>query len=484
MTSKAPLPSRYEGARLVARGGMGDIFVARDRVLGREVAVKVLIERFAADSELRERFKREGLAAARLSGHPHIVTIFDVGEWRGRPFIVMEHLGGGTLAERLRGAPVRGPQALEWLAETADALDAAHAEGIVHRDVKPANLLFDARELLHVGDFGIARILDDTVRLTMSGIVIGTAGYLSPEQARGQAATAASDVYSLGAVAYELLTGSRPFARGNATAEAAAHANDPFPPPSERNPDLPLAVDDVFERALAKDPESRHATAGELVEDLRAALAAREEPTHLLPVAPPAAAGSSPRRIVPIALVVLALGGGGIAAAVFTAANGGGERVRTVVHRQTVTTRESVEKRVTVTQTLAATPPPPAAPPPPETPAASPSSGQSGSELNLEGYELMQGGRYDEALPILRQAVRRLAGTYRSDFPDEAYADYNLGYTILQLGGCSEALQYLNRSEQLQGHRDEIDAAREDAEACLGGSPGRGKAKGKEKNRR
>src|SRR5438093_4068914 len=196
VASEAPLPARYERARLTAHGGMGDIYVARDRVLKRDVAVKLLLERFAADHGLRERFKREGLAAARLSGHPHVVTIFDVGEWRGRPFIVMEYLKGGTLEARLRGAPVSPTQAIEWLAETADALDAAHAEGIVHRDVKPANLLFDERALLHVGDFGIARILDDKAGLTLTGMVLGSAGYISPEQARGQVATAASDIYS------------------------------------------------------------------------------------------------------------------------------------------------------------------------------------------------------------------------------------------------------------------------------------------------
>jgi eukaryotic-like serine/threonine-protein kinase len=210
---------------------MGEIYRARDLELGRDVAIKVLGERFADDDALRRRFKREALTAARLSGAPHVVTIFDVGEWEGRPFIVMEHLPGGSLAERARSAPVGHEQALAWLAQAALALDAAHAEGVVHRDIKPSNLLFDGRGELRVADFGIARVVDDTsAGMTAAGTALGTAGYLSPEQARGEPATAASDRYALGVVAYELLTGGRPFERSSATAEAIAHAHEPFLP--------------------------------------------------------------------------------------------------------------------------------------------------------------------------------------------------------------------------------------------------------------
>jgi eukaryotic-like serine/threonine-protein kinase len=495
VASEAPLPARYERARLTAHGGMGDIYVAHDRVLKRDVAVKLLLERFAADHDLRERFKREGLAAARLSGHPHVVTIFDVGEWSGRPFIVMEYLQGGTLEARLRGAPVSPPQAIEWLAEAADALDAAHAEGIVHRDVKPANLLFDSRELLRVGDFGIARVLDDSAGLTLTGTVLGTTGYISPEQAQGLPATAASDVYSLAAVAYELLTGSRPFERKSSTAEAAAHVHEAPPRASERNPPLPPEVDGVFERALAKDPKARQATAGQLVADLRRALEAPEEQTtRLLPLPPPVRVNRRPslRRLVAIGLVAALLAAAGIAAGTIMA-TGGGDNVRTIVEHRTVTTRGKAEvRRVTVTQTVEPKAPPP---PPPATngPAgAGGSAGTSGSALSLQGYQLMQNGQYSQALPILQRAARALSGTYSQSFPYEAYNAYNLGYTLLQLGDCGGALQWLNRSQELQGHRTEIDAARAQAAACLspssgagagnghGNGHGRGKAKGKD----
>ncbi|MGH3093867.1 MAG: serine/threonine-protein kinase, partial [Gaiellaceae bacterium] len=262
------LPGRYEEPRLVGRGGMGEIYLAHDRELDRRVAVKILDEQVAENPEFRRRFRREALTAARLSGEAHVVTIFDVGEHEGRPFIVMEYLPGGTLAERARASPPSLEQSLAWLAQAATALDTAHATGVVHRDVKPGNLMLDAREGLTVVDFGIARATDHTLGMTAPGTVLGTAGYLAPEQAQGLETTAASDRYALGVVAYELLTGGRPFERGSATAEAAAHIHEPVPPASQRGVGLPRAVDAVFERALAKHPGQRYETAGAFVDAL------------------------------------------------------------------------------------------------------------------------------------------------------------------------------------------------------------------------
>ena len=208
---------------------MGDIYLATDDTLGREVVVKVLSERYAADEAITERFKREGLAAARLSGESGAVTIFDVGEWEGRPFIVMEHLGGGSLEERLAREGAQPPaRALAWLEQAAATLDSAHRHGVVHRDVKPANLLLDSHDALHVADFGIASAagLDS---MTLTGTVLGTAGYLSPEQAQGERADPASDLYALAVVAYELLSGQRPFENDSPTAEAVAHVHAPVP---------------------------------------------------------------------------------------------------------------------------------------------------------------------------------------------------------------------------------------------------------------
>jgi eukaryotic-like serine/threonine-protein kinase len=190
---------------------MGEVYRATDTVLSRTVAVKLLSDRYARQEDAHARFRREALAAARLSSAPNVVTVFDVAEHHGRPLIVMEYLEGGSVHERLRDGRVPREQALTWLEQVAGALDRAHTSGVVHRDVKPANLLLDRDDNVHVSDFGIASTTGaDT--LTAPGTVLGTAGYLAPEQARGEPATAASDRYALGVVAFELLTGRRPFA--------------------------------------------------------------------------------------------------------------------------------------------------------------------------------------------------------------------------------------------------------------------------------
>ena len=204
------LPPRYTSVEPLARGGMGEIYEARDTALGRDVAVKVLAESYSHDVALRARFTREALAAARLSSEAHTVTIFDVGEWNERPYIVMELVRGGTVADRRdsRGADVG--ETLRWLEQAGTALDAAHASGVVHRDVKPANLLLTSDGDVRVADFGIASAAGLTA-LTETGSVLGTFGYLAPEQAAGATAGPAADRYALAVVAYELLAGRRPF---------------------------------------------------------------------------------------------------------------------------------------------------------------------------------------------------------------------------------------------------------------------------------
>jgi tRNA A-37 threonylcarbamoyl transferase component Bud32 len=444
------LPRRYEEPKLIGRGGMGEIYVAQDRTLGRPVAVKLLSERLAEDPELRERFRREALTAARLSGEPHVVTIFDVGEHGGRPFTVMEYLPGGTLAERARRRAVDPERALSWLRQAAEALDAAHEHGVVHRDVKPANLLFDASDRLQVVDFGIARLVDETLGLTAPGTILGTAGYLAPEQALGRETTAASDRYALAVVAYELLTGGRPFERGSETAEASAHIYEPVPPASERGVGLPVAVDAVFARALAKNPVHRYPTATAFVEAL--ADAARGVPAPL----PPRQSRRRPSWVGPLALagvVLLALAGLGAA---LLAARGDGEAETPPRQRQTVTQEVTVEGRqTTVVETVTQ--------PPDETEPA-PASGvdvEEATALNDEAFSLMQDGRWEEALPLLERAVPALTGTYSDDFRYEAYAEYNLGRALAELERCDEALPHLERSKELQGNRREIVEARQ-----------------------
>ena len=209
---------------MIGVGGMASIWAADDEVLRRRVAIKVLAEQFAEQPRFVSRFEREARTAALLSGHPHVITIYDVGGEAGRPFIVMEYLAGGTLAERMAGSRPARQHVLEWLRQAAAALDYAHEKGVVHRDVKPRNLLFDDRDRLVVADFGIARAAFEDA-LTVSGELLGTAAYISPEQALGEPATAASDRYALAVVAFEALSGGLPFgAAGSSRSHTADRA--------------------------------------------------------------------------------------------------------------------------------------------------------------------------------------------------------------------------------------------------------------------
>jgi tetratricopeptide (TPR) repeat protein len=456
------LPPRYRSPKRIALGGMGEVYRATDAVLGRAVAVKLLAERYSRDDAVQGRFTREALAAARLSGEPNIVTVFDVGEHAGRPFIVMEYLGGGSLEERIQkdGAQEVG-DSLEWLEQAAAALDAAHRHGVVHRDVKPANLMLDRNGIVHVADFGIASAAG-TDSLTMTGTVLGTAGYLSPEQAQGERATPASDRYSLAVVAFELLSGRRPFESESITAEAAAHVNAPVPSIAELCEGLPAELDAVFRRALAKDPARRFETACEFVGALRAALAeaagATQSFRHTAPAAPLSVltpvSRRRPRRSpwpVLAALLALAAVGGAIAAIVLTNGHNKPKAVPASHPRTVTVTRQGSTGQTTVT--TQATPPPPA-------PA---SSSLSGSALNDAGYSKMQAGDYTGALPLLQQAVAKLRGV---GYPLEAYANYNLGYTLLQLGRCSEAIPYLQQAGKLEPQRHEPKDALKRAKHC------------------
>jgi eukaryotic-like serine/threonine-protein kinase len=439
------LPPRYEDVRPIAHGGMGEIFRATDRKLGRDVAVKLLAERVSADEDSRARFKREALAAARLSGTPNIVTIFDVGEHNGRPLIVMEYFPGGSLEQRLASrAPYSAAESLDWLEEAAAALDAAHAAGVVHRDVKPANLLLDGRGHVHVADFGIASAagLDS---FTQVGTILGTAGYLSPEQAKGERATAASDLYGLAVVAWELLAGQRPFESSSPTAEAAAHANAPVPSVRAANPALPAGYDAIFGRALAKDPKARFPTAAEFVAELRRALHDDAGDTWIAPPLPATTVtGAAPARYqgwwLPLSLAVLLAAG--ILAAVLVSRRGGAPQPSTVV-RTVTTPGQTVRETVTTRPTTA----------------APPAVGASGAALNNAGYAKLQAGDYAGALPLLQQAAQKLNGTGSLD---EAYADYNLAYATFALGQCSNVNELLDRSQSIQGHRSEIEQLRHD----------------------
>ena len=267
------LPERFKPLRLLGRGGMGVVYLAWDRMLSRHVAIKILAPELADDAVAHERFAREAALAGRLGAHPHIVTAYEAGEWEQRPYVVFEYLPNGSLAEQLpeRGAPAH-PKAVRWVAQAADALDHAHAAKVVHRDVKPSNLLLDADENVCVADFGVSRVTGETT-LTAQGDFVGTEGYFAPEQVAGRGATAASDRFALGVVAYQLLTGS-------------------LPTPDRQG--LAKPVEAVFDRALAEEPDRRYPTATALADSLGAALAAPTRRRLLPPRTTPGARPIAP----------------------------------------------------------------------------------------------------------------------------------------------------------------------------------------------
>ena len=472
------LPARYQSPELIARGGMADVYRATDSLLGREVAIKVLSDRHADDGEFRARFTREAQTAARLSGEPGIVTIFDVGDAGGRPYIVMELLTAGSVADRLRQGRVTHAQALEWVEQAGRALDAAHAQGVVHRDVKPANLMLSRDGDVYVTDFGIARAAGLS-SLTSTGTIMGSSGYMSPEQASGGRATEASDRYALAVVAFELLTGRRPYVADNPTAEAAAHLSAPVPRASSIDGRLPAGVDAVLARGMAKKPEDRYATCGELAWELRAAFRAAAEETAAVRTAVGASTARPRRGGIPLlaaALGALALlGAAGIGAAMLVGAGDGGDEALTVVRTQTVQGEErlrtvtiEVPKTVEVEKTVQVTAPPETTPPPTEGDGGDADEGPpdaSGAELNDEGFRRMGAGDFAGALPLLERAVEILAG---DGGLAEAYASYNLAFTRLALGRCDGVLELLDRSEQVQGYRKEIDRLRRDARKACG----------------
>ena len=266
------IADRYELEELVGTGGMSSVYRAHDTLLERDVALKVLHEQYTDEVDYVERFRREARSVAQLS-HPNIVTVIDRGEQDGRQFIVFEYVDGENLKSLVeREGPLSEREAITLALQIARALGFAHEHGLVHRDVKPQNVLLNGDGQAKVTDFGIARSLDVHGGLTQTGTVMGTSDYIPPEQARGQHVDAQGDIYSLGAVLYELLTGEVPFPGDNFVAVALRHINEPPPSLRERRPELSPRLDAAVRRAMAKDPRDRFGSMDELCHELAACL--------------------------------------------------------------------------------------------------------------------------------------------------------------------------------------------------------------------
>ncbi|MEA2242811.1 MAG: eukaryotic-like serine/threonine-protein kinase [Solirubrobacteraceae bacterium] len=523
LASQIELPERYRVARHIATGGMASVWEVEDLLLGRIVAVKVLGAQYAADPLARTRFQREARMAAQVSSHPHVVTIYDIGEHGDDAFIVMEHFSGGTVADRLRtaretGSTVDRDTALRWLRDAAAGLDVAHAAGIVHRDVKPANLLLDTRGRVAVADFGIARLADDT-QMTQTGQVLGTAAYLSPEQALGRPATPASDRYALAVVAYELLSGQRPFEGGPPAAQLRQHVEEPPPRASEAEPELPSAVDGALVRGLAKDPDDRPATATEFVDELQQALGARaprERTRRLTPIAPAAAPEPPPpppppsppsrraatrptpppsatprppaappppasgprdgdrgrgRRGVPLlaVLAVAAVIAGGLVGLALQN-DGGGDRSAnrgaSSSHGTAAPKQPSKQKS-----------PAPATMPSPPATAAKQSNASATSDpaaLNDRGFQLIRQGDYAGAVQPLRASVAAYRAAGRTDELGYYFALFNLGVALNRSGNPGSAVSVLRERLRNPNQRDTVQRELDSAAAKLGGGTSQG----------
>ena len=266
-----PLGGRYTLLTLLGSGGMAKVYLAHDELLGRKVALKILREQHAKDEEFAERFRREARSAAALS-HPHIVQVYDYEEEENGPsYIAMEYVSSGTLGDRLtRDGPLGCAEAARLASQVAEALGFAHERGVIHRDIKPQNVLLTAAGDAKVADFGIARVASISA-ISRTSVVLGTAAYISPEQAMGEPVGPASDLYSLGVVLYEMLTGNTPFEAETPVGVAMRHVHEAPRPAKEMNPGVPEGMDALVMRLLAKKPEDRYGSVFELVRDLRRA---------------------------------------------------------------------------------------------------------------------------------------------------------------------------------------------------------------------
>jgi len=447
------LAGRYRVVRHLGSGGMASVVLCDDERLGRSVAVKRLHAQ--SPGEMEQRFAREARLGASLN-HPSLVAIYDTAVDDEGVLIVMEYVEGESLSQALKRGPLQPRRVGRMASELGDALDHAHSHGVVHRDVKPGNVLLRDDGATKLADLGIATAADQT-RITRTGIVLGTAAYMAPEQLDGAQAGPPADIYALAAVCFEALAGRR--ARTGQTPMELAGAIATQPPPDLRDhlQEAPAAAADVLRRGLARDPLERPASAGELGSELRRALERPAEPTVATrpirrPVAvPPRRSRRGPWPAIALASALLAVA----AATVALLAAGGGDDDGGKVPRAGADTSEQQAEQAEQPEDTE---------PAPEEPAPTPAA--SGPDLNTQGFELMQQGRFEEAVPILQQAV----ATWPEDSRDieYAYALFNLGKSLTEAGNPAAAIPYLEKRLTFEDQRKTVEKELRRAQKAAG----------------
>jgi serine/threonine-protein kinase len=471
------LAGRYRVIRRLGSGGAATVFLCEDQRLGRKVAVKRMHAHSPED--ITRRLRREARLGASLS-HPGLVSVFDTETYEEGVFIVMEYVEGETLAEALSRGPLGARRAVEVLRALASALDHVHAQGIVHRDVKPANVLLGNDGSVKLADLGVG-IATDNTRITQSGQVLGTPAYMSPEQIDGATPTPAVDIYALGALAYETLTGEK--ARKGNTPLEVAHRVTTEPPPDLRSawPDAPPEAAMAIKRAMARNPADRPAYARELVDELSDALT-RPRTEATLPLTertqafthlsqPASRHRPRPGWLLPAALLLVA-----VAAVLVVALGGGGGKSTNSANHATTHRHHTHKAKTNVGQTTsssATTTPPPATQAPATT---------NPSALNDQGKSLIDSGRPADAIPVLQQALAAFPADQRSSIV-YAYTLFNLGDAYLRSGQPAKAIPYLQQRLNWNDQRDVVSAELRQAmqqagQAPSGGPPGKGKHKG------
>ena len=448
---------------------MASVLLCEDERLGRQVAVK----RLHADSpvDVEQRFTREAKLGASLN-HPNLVSVFDTATDDEGVLIVMEYVDGEPLSRVLRRGPLTPDEVRQMVTELGEALDHAHSQGVVHRDVKPGNILIRDDGMTKLADLGIATAADGT-RITRSGTVLGTAAYMAPEQLDGRVAGPPADIYALAAIAFEALSGKK--GREGRTPMEIAHQIATEPPPDLREawPGAPAEVARVLQRGMAREPEDRPGSAGEFARELSGALEHEPEETRTTrfaptqPVAPPARTTTGARRggrnvtAIVLAIAFLGLATAAIVGAVMSGGDGGGG-ASPQADSGPPAEQGKADKKKPKKAKKEPKQEPAAAPAQPEEP---PAGSGDGAALNAQGFELMQDGNYDEAIPILQRAVDSFPeGTADLNY---AYALFNLGRSLRLAGRPDEAIPVLEQRLEIPNQTEtvqrELDLAKRQA---------------------